>query len=82
MKRSNLLVVIGAAIVAAACGSAASASNPATASPSPGAGAAAFRNGASGQLVQINGQTLIITGPNGDTTVSYSASTPITKTST
>lgn len=81
MKRSNLLMVIGATIVAAACGSAASASNPATASPSPGAGAAAFRNGASGQLVQINGQTLIVTGPNGDTTVTYSASTPITKTS-
>jgi hypothetical protein len=82
MKRSNLLVVIGATIFAAACGSGASASNPPAASPSPGAGAAAFRNGASGQLVQINGQTLIITGPNGDTTVTYSTTTTITKTST
>src|SRR5579859_8039209 len=82
MKRSNLLVVIGATIVATACGSAASAGNSTAASPRPGARANAFRNGASGQLVQINGQTLIITGPNGDTTVTYSASTPIIKTST
>ena len=83
MKRSNLLVVIGATIVAAACGNAASASNSGTAaSPSPGGGAAAFRNGTAGQLVQINGQTLIITGPNGDTTVTYSTTTSISKTST
>jgi hypothetical protein len=82
MKRSSLMVVIGTTFVVAACGSAASAGNPATASsPSPGA-ANAFRNGASGQLVQINGQTLIVTGPNGDTTVTYSTSTTITKTST
>jgi hypothetical protein len=81
MKRSNLLVVIGAAIIAAACGSAASASNPPTASPSAGAGNA-FRNGASGQLVQINGQTLIVTGPNGDATVTFSTTTTITKAST
>jgi hypothetical protein len=32
--------------------------------------------------VQINGQTLIITVPNGDTTVTYSTTTTITKTST
>ena len=82
MKRSNLLVVIGAAIIAAACGNAASAANSATTSPSPRAGGGAFRNGASGQLVQISGQSLIITGPNGDTTVTFSATTPITKTST
>jgi len=41
----------------------------------------AFRNGASGQLVQINGQTLILTGPNGDTTVTYTTDTTFTKTS-
>lgn len=82
MKRSNLLVVAGAAILAAACGNAASASNPGTASPSPGRGDAAFRNGTAGQLVQINGQTLIVTGPNGDSTVTYSAATAITRTST
>ena len=82
MKRSTLLVVAGAAILAAACGNAASASNSGTASPSPGRGDSAFRNGTAGQLVQINGQTLIITGPNGDTTVTYSSTTAITRTST
>src|SRR5579859_4177420 len=82
MKRSNLMVVIGAAIVATACGNAASAGSSAAASPSPDARGNAFRDGASGQLVQINGQTLIVTGPNGDTTVTYSTSTTITKTST
>jgi hypothetical protein len=80
MNHLQPLVVFAAALLVAACGGPASA---ATSSPSPSAGAGgAFRNGASGQLVQINGQTLIITGPNGDTTVSYSASTTITKTST
>jgi hypothetical protein len=66
-----------AAFVLAACGSAASAAKT---SPSP-SGANAPRNGASGQLVQVNGQTLILTGPNGDTTVTVSATTTYTKTS-
>jgi len=66
-----------AAFVLAACGSPASA---AKSSPSP-SGANAFRNGASGQLVQVNGQTLILTGPNGDTTVTVTATTTYSKTS-
>jgi len=66
-----------AAFVLAACGSPASA---AKSSPSP-SGGNAFRNGASGQLVQVNGQTLILTGPNGDTTVTVTATTTYTKTS-
>jgi Domain of unknown function (DUF5666) len=66
-----------AAFVLAACGSTASAAKT---SPSP-SGANALRNGASGQLVQVNGQTLILTGPNGDTTVTVSATTTYTKTS-
>ena len=66
-----------ATFVLAACGSPASAAKT---SPSP-AGANAFRNGASGQLVQVNGQMLILTGPNGDTTVTVSATTTYTKTS-
>jgi hypothetical protein len=66
-----------AAFLLAACGASA---NTSTSSPSPG-GANAFRNGASGQLVQINGQTLILTGPNGDVTVTYSTSTTFTKSS-
>jgi len=49
----------------------------------PAAGAArAPRGGASGQLVQINGNTLILTGANGDVTVTYTTTTTITKTST
>jgi hypothetical protein len=69
--------IAAAAFVLAACGASA---NTASSSPSPGAGNA-FRNGASGQLVQINGQTLILTGPNGDTTVTYTTDTTFTKTS-
>jgi hypothetical protein len=67
-----------AAFVLVACGASA---NTASSSPSPGTGNA-FRNGASGQLVQASGETLILSGPNGDTTVSYTASTTFTKTST
>ena len=80
---NRMVVLVGAAlgIVVTACGSAATA-NTSTSSPSPSGGAAAqFRNGASGQLVQVNGQTLILTGPNGDTTVTVTATTTYTKTS-
>jgi hypothetical protein len=73
----SIPAVAAAAFVLAACGSASAGSSS---SPSPGADNA-FRNGASGQLVQINGQTLILTGPNGDLTVMYTASTTFTKTS-
>jgi Domain of unknown function (DUF5666) len=66
-----------AAFALAACGSPASAAKT---SPSP-SGANALRNGASGQLVQVNGQTLILTGPNGDTTVTVTTTTTYTKTS-
>jgi hypothetical protein len=76
MNRS-IPAIAAAAFVLAACGASA---NTASSSPSPGAGNA-FRNGASGQLVQINGQTLILTGPNGDLTVTYTTSTTFTKTS-
>jgi len=82
MKRSMVLVAVMLGVVAAACGSAATASNGASTSPSPGRGGAQFRNGAAGQLVQINGQTLIVTGPSGDLTVTTSTSTTFTRTST
>jgi hypothetical protein len=75
-----LMVVGAAACVMAACGSTPTAAGSATPSPSAG-GRGAFANGASGQLVQINSQTLILTGATGDTIVTYSANTPITKTS-
>lgn len=65
------------AFALAACGSPASAAKT---SPSP-SGGNEFRNGASGQLVQVNGQTLILTGPNGDTMVTVTATTTYTKTS-
>src|SRR5450756_1193693 len=81
---NRMVVLVGAVlgIVATACGSAATA-NTSTGSPSPGAGGAAqLRNGASGQLVQVNGQTLILTGPSGDLTVIYSSTTTFTRTST
>ena len=73
----TLPIIAALAFVLAACGSGASA---AKSSPSPSAGNA-FRNGASGQLVQVNGQTLTLTGPNGDTTVTVTATTTYTKTS-
>jgi len=79
MNRSILLIVAATTLLVAGCGAAASASkSPAVASPGAGN---ALRNGASGQLVQINGETLILTGPNGDTTVTVTATTMFTKTS-
>src|SRR5438128_9530984 len=76
MSRFSIILCIGASLVLAACGNSASAGN--TASPSPGV-ARAPRGGASGQLVQINGNTLILTGANGDVTVTYTTTTTITK---
>jgi hypothetical protein len=70
-----------AAFVLAACGSQASAAKTSPASTPVPAGGNAARNGASGQLVQVNGQTLILSGPNGDTTVTVTATTTYTKTS-
>src|ERR1700688_4222986 len=82
MNRMLVLMALALGVVATACGSAATASNGASSSPTPPRGGAQFRNGASGQLVQINGQTLILTGPNGDTTVTVTTSTSFAKTST
>lgn len=77
MNRTIIVVLAAAAgLCVAACGGASASS----ASPSPGRGGQA-RNGAAGQLVQINGQTLILTGASGDITVTFSASTTFTRTS-
>jgi hypothetical protein len=79
MNRTMILVVALAAVLGvAACGSGASAGS--STSPTPGRGGQA-RNGAAGQLVQINGETLILTGATGDLTVTFTASTTFTKTS-
>jgi Domain of unknown function (DUF5666) len=81
MNHKVALVVAAFGVVVAACGSAATA-NTSSSSPTPPAGGAAqFRNGASGQLVQVNGQSLILTGPSGDLTVSYSSTTTFSRTS-
>jgi Domain of unknown function (DUF5666) len=79
MYRPILVIAAAAAFALAGCGAAPTAATS-SASPSPGAGNA-FRNGAAGQLVQINGQTLIVTGPSGDTTVMFTTSTSFAKTS-
>jgi Domain of unknown function (DUF5666) len=78
---NRIFVVIAAAVLVgvAACGSARAASS--SASPTPDR-TGQNRNGAAGQLVQINGLTLILTGANGDITVTYSGTTSFTRTST
>lgn len=83
MNRMLVLAAATVGLVAVACGSAATAANTASPSPSSGRGGAQFRNnGASGQLVQVNGQNLILTGPSGDLTVTVSSATTFTRTST
>ena len=71
------LVVAGLAL--AACGTSAAAGGTAKASPSP---SPRVRNGAQGELVQMNGSTLILNASSGDVTVLYDASTTFQKTST
>jgi len=72
-----------ACLAMVACGSAA-ASGGSTPSPSPSTGGRAgfARNAAFGQLVQINGSTLILSGTTGDSTVTYATTTTMTQTST
>lgn len=75
-----VLVALVAGLAVAACGNAATAKS--SASPSPGRGGAQARSGAAGQLVQIDGQTLILTGTGGDVTVTFNTSTMFSRTST
>jgi len=82
MNQFGRLPIIVAAFALAACGSAATAAGSSS-SPSPSRGpVGALRGGSAGQLVQINGQTLILSGASGDITVSFTTTTTITKTST
>jgi hypothetical protein len=82
MNRMMVVAAVAVGMITAACGSPATA-NTSTASPSPGRAGAQFRNnGAAGQLVQVNGETLILTGPSGDLTVTFSSATTFTRTST
>jgi hypothetical protein len=79
MNRIIVVLAVAAGIIVAACGSTAHAGS-AAASPTPDRGAQ-FRNGAAGQLVQINGQTLILTAASGDLTVTYTSTTTFSRTS-
>lgn len=80
MLSPRKLMLCGATVLIAGCGSAASAATPGT-SPSGGA-RGAFGGGASGQLVQINGATLTLSTTNGDVTVTYASTTPVTQATT
>jgi len=83
MNRLFLAAGVIASLGVVACGSATAATGS-TASPSPSAGArrGLAGNVAFGQLVQIAGPTLILSGTNGDSTVTYAATTTITQTAT
>jgi hypothetical protein len=72
-------VVVAAGVLLAACGSANAAGSAAKPSPSP---SARVRNGAQGELVQMNATTLVLNATTGDVTVLYDATTTFLKTST
>jgi hypothetical protein len=81
---NRILTTVGlvatAALGLAACGFGASAGSAAPATSStPRLGA---RNGASGELVKMNGMTLVLNSQNGDVTVLYTSSTTFQRTST
>ena len=83
MNRVLLGAGSAACLAMVACGgAAASGGTTPSASPSAGGRAGFARNAAFGQLVQINGSTLILSGTTGDSTVSYTGTTTITQTST
>ena len=85
MNRSFLgAILLAACCGAVACGSASTNGGAATATPSPSAnGPRGFAgNAAFGQLVQINGSTLILSSSTGDSTVTYGSTTTITQTAT
>jgi hypothetical protein len=79
MNRMIVVIAVAVLVGVAACGSARAASS--SASPTPDR-TGQNRGGAAGQLVQINGQTLILTGASGDITVTFSGATSFTRTST
>ena len=82
----NRLILGAAGAIAslgvAACGSATAGGGASTPSPSARPGRGLAGNVAFGQLVQINGPTLILSNTNGDSTVTYASTTTITQTNT
>jgi hypothetical protein len=76
---------VGLLLALAACGSNSSAAGASSSSASAGAAGArggVLRNGAAGELVQINGTKLVLNTQNGDVNVVYDGSTLVMKTST
>jgi hypothetical protein len=87
MNRLIAAAGAAAALMVAACGSSGSAagnaSSSATGAAGSGQGAARLgRNGAAGELVRINGTTLVLNTTNGDVTVKLAGSTTLTQTHT
>jgi hypothetical protein len=85
MNRAFLGAIgLAACFGAVACGGASAGGSAATATPSPSAnGRLGFAgNAAFGELVQINGSTLILSSSTGDSTVTYGTTTTITQTAT
>ncbi len=80
MTSAQTLMLCGATLLIAGCGSNATAATSA-ATPTPAA-RGGFGGGTSGQLVQLNGMTLTLSTTNGDVTVTYASTTPITQAST
>lgn len=80
------IIGLGLTAVAAAalggCGSGSGSASGSSASPSGTARTAARARGAAGEIVQLQGSTLTLTGPSGDTVVTLGGSTQITKTAT
>jgi hypothetical protein len=85
MMRSALAATgVVVTLALAACGStpASSTGSNSTASPSGNANANARRGGTAGELVRINGSSLVVSTQSGDVNVSVGSSTPVTKTRT
>jgi DUF4097 and DUF4098 domain-containing protein YvlB len=80
MTSAPRLMLVGATLLIAGCGSAATAASSAETPTAAARGA--FGGGTSGQLVQMSGTTLTLSTTNGDVQVTYTSSTPITQAST
>jgi hypothetical protein len=81
MNTPTKLLLCVSAIAVAGCGSASAAAGAAT-TPTPARTGRGLGAGTAGQLVQVNGNTLILSTTAGDATVDYSSGTTITSTST
>lgn len=84
MSRRPAVLWVGVMTLVVACGqTSATASGGPSGSGSPsGAAGRGPRNGASGELVQLGADTLVLSGPNGDSTVRVTTNTTYVRTST